>query len=353
MAALGSATARRKLGAAVAGVLLLAVISIFIGVSDLNPVRLLSTGVTETDWQTLTVSRIPRTISIVLAGAAMSIVGLIMQMLVQNRFVEPSTAGTTESAALGLLVVTIFVPGMPLIGKMVVAAITALGGTLLFLRILRAIPLRSVIVVPLIGLMLGAVISSVTTMIAYRRQMTQTLSSWLTGDFSSVIKGRYELLWIVAAAAVLAYLLADRFTVAGMGEEFTTNLGMNYRLAMNLGLGIVAIVTALVIVVVGGLPFLGLVVPNVVSRVMGDNLRRSLPWVALLGSAFVLVSDIIGRLVRYPYEVPIGVVVGLVGSALFLWLLLRPDGKSATPRSSRRVRRQRQKVTAQAARGEL
>src|SRR5699024_8684303 len=135
----------------------------------------------------------------------------------------------------------------------------------------------------------------VTTMIAYQRQMTQTLSSWLTGDFSSVIKGRYELLWIVAAAAIIAYILADRFTIAGMGEEFTTSLGMNYRLAMNLGLGIVAVTTALVIVVVGGLPFLGLVVPNIVSRAMGDNLRKSLPWVALLGSAFVLCCDIIGR----------------------------------------------------------
>lgn len=306
--------------------------------------RLLTTGMTETDWQTLMVSRLPRTISIVLAGAAMSVVGLIMQMLVRNRFVEPSTAGTTESAALGLLLVTIVAPGMPLIGKMIVAAITALGGTLLFLRILRALPLRSVIVVPLIGLMLGAVISAVTTMIAYRRQMTQTLSTWLTGDFSSVIKGRYELLWLVAAAAVLAYLLANRFTVAGMGEEFTTNLGMNYRLAMNLGLGIVAVVTALVVVVVGGLPFLGLVVPNIVSRFMGDNLRRSLPWVAILGSVFVLASDIIGRTVRYPYEVPIGVVVGLVGSALFLWLLLRTDGRSATPRRARKSRRKTAEV---------
>jgi len=335
-------TAVVKLAAAVLGVVVLAFISIFIGVSDLNPMRILSSGLSQTDWQTLTVSRIPRTVSIVLAGAAISIVGLIMQMLVRNRFVEPSTAGTTESAAFGLLLVTVVSPGMPLIGKMVVAAATALAGTLIFLRILRAIPLRSVIVVPLIGLMLGAVISSVTTMIAYRRQMTQTLSSWMTGDFSSVIKGRYELLWVVALAAIAAYLLADRFTVAGMGEEFTTSLGMNYRLAMNLGLGIVAVVTALVVVVVGGLPFLGLVVPNIISRIMGDNLRRSLPWVAVLGSAFVLASDIIGRLVRYPYEVPIGVVVGVVGSGIFLWLLLKTDSPSSKARKTVQARQEAQ-----------
>ncbi|QGH69313.1 ABC transporter permease [Pseudactinotalea sp. HY158] len=335
----GSATARSagtgRLIAAVAVVLLLAGVSLFVGVSDLDPLRVLTGTLTDVERQTLVVSRLPRTISIVLAGASIAIVGLVMQMLVRNKFVEPATAGTSESAAFGLLVVTIVSPGMPLVGKMVVAAVFALAGTMLFLRILRSIPLRSVIVVPLVGMMLGAVIAAVTTFIAYRRQMTQTLSSWLTGDFSGVIQNRYELLWLVAIAGILVYVMADRFTVTGMGEEFTTNLGLNYRTAMNVGLGLVAVVTALVIVVVGSLPFLGLVVPNIVSRFVGDNLRRSLPWVALLGAGFVLACDILGRIVRFPYEVPIGVVVGLVGSGVFLYLLLYE------PRDRREVRARR------------
>jgi iron complex transport system permease protein len=82
-------------------------------------------------------------------------------------------------------------------------------------------------------------------------------------------------------------------------------------------------VTETIVVTVGMLPFLGLIVPNVVSMIIGDNMRRSLPWVALLGAGLVLTCDIIGRVVYHPYEVPIGTIMGIVGSALFLFLLLK------------------------------
>ena len=86
---------------------------------------------------------------------------------------------------------------------------------------------------------------------------------------------------------------------------------------------IVSIVSAVVLVSVGSIPFLGLIVPNVVSLMIGDNMRRTVPWVAVLGAAFVLACDILGRILRFPYEIPISVVVGTIGSGLFLYLLLR------------------------------
>jgi len=213
--------------------------------------------------------------------------------------------------------------------KMLVATVTALAGTALFLRILRHVPLRSVLVVPLVGLMLGGIINAVSTFFAYRLDLLQSLNTWMTGDFSGVLRGRYELLWLTFALVVVAYVVADRFTVAGMGQDFVTNLGMNYRAVLALGLSIVSMVTAVVVVTVGAIPFLGLVVPNVVALMFGDNLRRTAPWVALGGAGFVLVCDLLGRTVRYPYEVPIGVVVGVVGSAAFLFLLLRRGARVA------------------------
>lgn len=108
-----------------------------------------------------------------------------------------------------------------------------------------------------------------------------------------------------------------------MGRAFTTNLGMNYRRAMSFGLIIVSMSTAVVVATVGTIPFLGLIVPNLVSMGVGDNARRAVPWVALGSAAFVLVCDLIGRTVRHPYEIPVGTIVGVVGSALFLYLLLR------------------------------
>ena len=307
----------------------LAVVSLFVGVSDVSLQTLFSTSPEDRPMQVLLISRIPRTLAILLAGSSLAIAGLVMQMIVRNRFVAPSTAGTTESASLGFLVVTLFAPGWPLIGKMMVAAGFALAGTALFLRILRFVPLRDVLLVPLVGIMLGGVIGAVTTFFAYRYNLMPSLLAWNMGDFSGVLRGRYELLWFGLAGTILAYIAADRFTVAGMGQDFTTNLGLNYKRVMTLGLIIVSIVSAVVLVSVGSIPFLGLIVPNVVSLMIGDNMRRTVPWVAVMGAAFVLACDIVGRLVRFPYEIPISVVVGVIGSAMFLYLLLRKRHNAA------------------------
>ena len=319
----------KALAAAIIVVVILAFVSLFIGVSDVSLSTLLGANSTDRAAEVLLISRIPRTLAIILAGMSMAVAGMIMQMLTRNRFVEPSTAGTVESASLGILLVILFAPDTPVFGKMLVASATALAGTALFLRILRSIPLRSVLVVPLVGIMLGGVISAVTTFIAYRFDLLQSLNSWTTGDFSGVLRGRYELLWLSFFLTVIAYIAADRFTVAGMGEDFTTNLGLNYRRVVTLGLVIVSLVSASVVVTVGMIPFMGLIVPNVVSMFIGDNMRRAVPWVAVLGAGLVLACDIVGRLIRFPYEIPIGTMMGVVGSAIFLYLLLRRGSRLA------------------------
>lgn len=300
---------------------ILALVSLLIGASDLSWQSLL--GLEDQATQVMLASRVPRTIALVLAGMAMAVAGSIMQMLAQNRFVEPSTAGTVESASLGLLIVLLFAPDLPVFGKMLVAALFALSGTALFLRILALVPLRSALTVPLVGIVFGGIIGAVTTFFAYRYDMLQSLNAWTTGDFSGILRGRYELLWIAFVLTVLAYIAADRHTVAGMGRDFTTNLGLSYRSTVTLGLVIVSTVTAAIVVTVGMIPFLGLVVPNMASMIVGDNMRRTLPWVAVLGSGLVLACDIAGRVVYHPYEIPIGTMMGMVGSALFLILLLK------------------------------
>jgi iron complex transport system permease protein len=252
-----------------------------------------------------------------------------MQMLARNRFAEPSTVGTAEAANLGFLLVLLIVPDAPIPVRLAVASGVALLGTMVFLRILDRIPLQSTLLVPIIGIMLGGVINAVATFIAYRFDLMQSLATWSTGDFSMVLMGRYEALWIGLALTVIAYRLADWFTVAGMGHDFTINLGLNYRFVVFLGLAIVSVITAVVIGSVGMIPFLGLVVPNLVSLALGDNMRRTVPWVAVLGAGVVLACDIAGRLIIYLYEIPIGTLLGVLGSSLFLFLLLRKHARLA------------------------
>lgn len=301
----------------------LALVSLTIGAADVPVLSLLLGDADAQAAQVLMISRIPRTLAIMLAGSSLGIAGLVMQMIVRNRFVEPSTTGTTESAMLGFLIVTLLAPAWPVMAKMGVAAGFALLGTLLFLGLLKFVPLRDVVLVPLVGIMLAGVIGAVTTFVAYRFNMLPSVLAWGMGDFSGVLRGRYELLWLGLACTLMAGFAADRFTVAGMGREFTTNLGLSYQRVMVVGLGIVSVIASVCLVSVGSIPFLGLVVPNVVSLMIGDNMRRAVPWVAIGGAVFVLAGDILGRLLRYPYEVPISVVVGVAGSGIFIFLLLR------------------------------
>lgn len=269
------------------------------------------------------ITRVPRTIALVLAGAAMSMSGLVMQLLTQNRFVEPTTTGTTEWAGLGLLAVLIFFPGADILTRMVGAVIAAFIGTMVFFLFLRRVSLRSSLIVPIVGIMLGAVVGSVSTFIALQTDMLQSLGIWFAGSFTSILRGQYEVLWIVALVGLAVFLVADRFTVAGLGEEISTNVGLNYNRIMLIGTALISVATGVVTVVVGNLPFLGLIVPNIVSLIRGDDLRSNLPWVCLLGIGIVTVCDLVARTVIMPFEVPVSLILGIVGSIVFVALLLR------------------------------
>lgn len=302
-------------------VIILSIISLFVGVSSISVTDLLDFQSEET--QIFLISRLPRLVAILLAGAGMSMAGLIMQQLSRNKFVSPTTAGTLDATRLGILVSMLLFTNASMLEKMTVAFAFALAGTFLFMQILNRIKFKDAIFIPLVGLMFGNILSSITTFFAYRADVIQNMSAWLQGDFSMVMKGSYELLYISVPVFVIAYLYANRFTVAGMGEDFSKNLGMKYRSVVNIGLTLVALITATVVLTVGVIPFLGLIIPNIVSIFKGDHLQKTLPHTAMLGAIFLLMCDILGRVLIYPYEISISLMVGVIGSFIFLFLLFR------------------------------
>ncbi|MCK9443728.1 MAG: ABC transporter permease [Tissierellaceae bacterium] len=303
--------------------LLLSLISIFIGAKEINIRNLLNFA--DEELQILLISRLPRLISILVAGMSMSIAGLIMQQISRNKFVSPTTAATIDSAKLGILVSMIFFSRLGTIGRMLISFVFAIGGTLLFMQILRRVKFKNIVFIPLVGLMLGSIIDSVATFFAYRFDLVQNINTWLQGDFSMIIKGRYELLYISIPLLIIGFVYANKFTIAGMGEDFAVNLGLNYNQIVNIGVGIVAMISSLVIITVGRIPFLGLIIPNIVTIFQGDNMKKNISYTALFGAIFLLFSDILGRLIIYPYEIPISLTVGVIGSAVFLYLLGRGD----------------------------
>ncbi|AHG79669.1 Transport system permease protein [Mannheimia varigena USDA-ARS-USMARC-1388] len=293
----------------------------------------MSVGVADFSWreifssseqsQIFFISRLPRTLAILLVGATLAIAGMVLQIVLKNRFIEPSMIGASQSAAIGILITSLFFPASALLLKMSIATLCALIGMGIFMLLIRKLPPYQQLMLPLVGIVFGNVIEAISTYIAYETDSLQVLSVWFSGDFSGILAGRYELLWLTAILAVVVYIMADKLTIAGLGENISTNLGINYKQMTWLALVVVALITSIVVVTVGQIPFIGLVVPNIVSRIAGDRLRKNLPTVVVLGANLVLACDILGRVINAPYEIPISTVFGIVGTIIFLYLLLK------------------------------
>lgn len=300
---------------------MLFVLSLFIGVIPISLIDVIK-GDKEA-LQTLWYSRLPRTLSVVLAASSMSIAGLIMQSISRNKFISPSTAGTTNAAILGVLIGYLIMGDQSILMRSLFSFVFALLSTFLFMFMLRQIKFKNVIYVPLIGMMYGAMISSLSTFIAHRFNALQFLNTIGIGSFANKALGTYELLYLVIPAIVIALIYATRFSIVGMGEDFAKNLGVHYGFVMSIGLIIISIISSLTFVMVGLLPFVGLVVPNLVSYYYGDHVKKTIIDIALFGSAFVLANDILSRLIVFPFQVSISFTMGITGSIIFLWLIVR------------------------------
>lgn len=295
------------------------VASLFAGAAEFTPADLLSGNVEALEL--LVISRLPRLLALLCTGMGMSIAGLIMQQLCANKFVSPTTGATISSAQLGILLALLFLPDSTLWTRALFAFAAVILGTWVFVWFILRMPMKDPILVPLVGIMFGNVIGGVTSFLAFRFDMTQALSTWLVGHFSLILRGNYELVWLVLPLIALARAYARHFNIVGMGREFSKNLGVNYTFVLFSGLTIAAMLTASVVAVVGSVSYIGLIVPNLVTLFKGDDLRGTLADTALTGALFVLVCDVAGRLVIRPYELPIELIIGTVGSLLFIVLI--------------------------------
>lgn len=301
--------------------IILSIISLFVGVTNISVNDILSFNIDKI--QILLISRLPRLIAIIVAGVGLSISGLIMQQISKNKFVSPTTAATADFAKLGILFCIMIIPGATIMQKMIISFIFAGLGTILFMKMIKAIKIKNIIFVPLIGMMLGKIIGSITTFFAYKYDLVQNISSWMEGDMSLIMKGSYELLYLSVPMVIIAFLYANKFTIVGMGEDFAINLGVNYNFVVNVGLAIVSLICAVTIITVGNIPFLGLIIPNIISLYSGDNLKKTLYHTALLGPIFLLACDILGRFIIFPFEMSISLTVGVIGSIIFLYMIIR------------------------------
>lgn len=295
----------------------LSIASVFVGVADLSLAAILA-GDTDA-IELLLISRLPRLLAILLSGAGLSIAGLIMQQITQNRFASPSTSGTIECAMLGYILSLVFFghgDSLLLIFGM------AIAGTLLFIEFIHRIQFKNAIYVPLIGIIFGNVVSSAATFVAYKYDAVQNLSAWTVANFASILQGNYELLYIALPISIISYGYATRLSAVGMGKDFATNIGLNYKQVLFIGIILVSVMSASVVMIVGQLPFLGLIVPNLVAQFYGDNLRKNIPLTAIIGAILILLCDVLGRVIIFPYEIPISMIISILGGTVFIFFIV-------------------------------
>lgn len=274
-----------------------------------------------TAWGVLWHSRLPRTMAIVLAASGLSVAGLIMQAISRNKFMSPSTSGTTDAAAFGLLLSYVLLNQQPGMVQTLFAFVFALLSTLLFTSVINRLKLREVVYIPLVGMMYGGLISALTTAVAYRFEAMQMMAAINLGSFARL--GDFSMLYIVIIPLIISVLYATKFSIIGMGQDFAKNLGLNYNRVVFLGLVIISLISAATFVAVGPLPFIGLIIPNMATSFYGDNLKKTIFDLMVFGADFVLLCDIISRLVIYPFEMSVSLTISVIGGGIFMVYLIR------------------------------
>lgn len=296
-------------------------ISVFVGVKDISIFDI--HRLDQDELLVMLVSRLPRMISVLIAGVGMSISGLIVQQISMNKFVSPTTMGTLDACKMGILFSMILFPGGGMMYKMILSFGIALLASVIFLKISSKIKMRNIIFIPLVGIVFGNILNAISTFFAYKTNLVQNMEGWLIGDFSSIIKGNYEILYLGVPIVILSYLYANKFTIVGLGEDTASSLGLNHKRITYLGLVFVSITSTVVVLTAGVITFLGLIIPNIVSLMFGDNLKKTVSYTALIGAIFLMICDIISRLLIAPYEIPIGLTVSIIGGMIFLILIFK------------------------------
>jgi len=272
-------------------------------------------------WLVFWRSRVPRTAAIILSASGLSVGGLIMQAISRNKFMSPGTSGATDAAALGLLLAFIFLPPQSGIVQTLFAFVFALVATILFVMIINKLKIREVVYIPLLGMMYGGLIAAISTAIAFRFEAIQMLNAFNLASFARL--GHFEMVYIVTIPLIFTVLYATKFSIIGLGADFAKNLGVNYGNVVFFGLVVISLISAAVFVSVGPLPFVGLIIPNMATSFYGDNLKKSIFDLMMFGAVFVLICDITGRLVMYPFEMNVSVTVSIIGGIIFMIYLVR------------------------------
>jgi len=278
--------------------------------------------------------RLPRSLLALLAGAALAVSGAVMQSVLRNPLASSYTLGVSSGASLGACLVFLYGLVIPLVGNLTLPLAGFVFG---LVTILLAVATASRIdgqmennTIILVGMVFSLFVSAITTLLmALSRETLQRLVLWQMGSFAMRDWQAVQILAPIAVAGIVLLLRYHReLDMMTFGEEQALTMGVATRQVKWVLLVTTAAITGSVVAFAGVIGFVDLVAPHVVRRLFGSSHRLVLPMSAVLGGAFMVICDLIARIVVAPVELPVGAVTAIIGAPFFTYIFFQRRAKA-------------------------
>ena len=305
-------------------VAMLLLIDILIGMSDIGIKEIIDSIISysgsKQDLIIRTV-RLPRVLLCILIGASMAISGLIMQNLTRNPLASPQILGINSGATLSVVVIMVFFPLLGYKAK-ILGAFLGAGVIGLFVHVIGTVKNLSPLKITLVGISIQLFLSSITkSIMLFNESKTSDLVFWMIGGVhhAQFIHIMAILPWFILSI-VLTILISNSMDTLKMGDSVAISLGENVKLTKTVATIVVILLSSSSVAIAGPISFVGLITPHIISKLGGRNFRQNFILCGIYGANLLLLSDIISKLLKYPYESPVGIVTSFIGAAFYIFL---------------------------------
>ncbi len=272
--------------------------------------------------------RLPRIMLGVAVGGALSLAGVLLQGIYRNPLVEPYTLGISGGASLAVAVTIVF--GLNMLLGAYMLPVAGFVGSVITVLIVYTLSLGKYSIninkMLLLGVMVSFIASSAMMflMSTTTNENLQSIIFWVMGSLAETDMMLIRIVFYVALAGLLiSYLFANSLNALRLGEDSAKHLGINTGIAIRILFIIASLMTGVSVAVAGVIGFVGLVIPHLTRLVVGSDFRILLVTSFLGGGVFVVLCDVIARLIIAPNELPIGVITGMIGGLVFIVVLAR------------------------------
>ncbi|WP_026828466.1 FecCD family ABC transporter permease [Exiguobacterium artemiae] len=301
-------------------------LSLFLGVTTIQPfeaIREWSSGNLSKETLVLTTLRLPRLLLGLLLGANLAVAGALMQAVTRNPLASPQVFGVNAGASLFVVLALLLFPALGTANLVYFAFFGAMIGGLLVFSFASVRGMTS-LKLALVGMAIHLLLTSLTKgLILFNDRITNVLY-WLSGSISDSgwIEVQLILPWSIIGL-ILAFSLAKSLAIFQLGQDVAVGLGQNITRIRMMAAVAVVLLAGVTVAVAGAIGFIGLMVPHIVRRLVGEDYRYVLPISALCGGLLLTYADVLARFIAYPYESPVGIVTALLGAPFFLYLAKR------------------------------